>query len=250
MDSLQIAIVEDEIIVSEDLRQTLEREGYKVIGCFDSAEDAIRVLSHDLPDLLMIDIRLKGSLTGIDLAVHVRKTSNTPIVYVTANSDPETYQLAKKTRPQAFLVKPFNAQTLLASVDLAMFNYSNNREAEQILETPTVERKDYQMAVTDGLFIRVAGKHKKIRLTDFLFIEADGSYIHIVTTCGRYTIAHNLSDFMRKVKFEHLLRVHRSYIVNVNKVDSFEEGYIYIDKHKIPLSKTYRGEFLSMLNSI
>ena len=250
MDSLDIAIVEDEVIVAEDLRQTLMLEGYRVTGCFESGEEALVEVMKSQPDLLMIDIRLKGVMTGIDLAREIRKHRNVPIIYVTANSDMETYRLARLTKPQSFLVKPFNSRTLLASVDLALYNFSTNNEAESIVESGSIERKDFQSLINDGLFIRVGEKHKKIRLSDFLFIEADGSYINIVTTAGRHTLTHNLSDFQRRVHLPHLVRVHRSYIVNVSHVDSFDEGYIYIGENKIPTSKTYRNEFLATLNAI
>ena len=89
MDSLDIAIVEDEVIVAEDLRQTLMLEGYRVTGCFESGEEALVEVMKSQPDLLMIDIRLKGVMTGIDLAREIRKHRNVPIIYVTANSDME-----------------------------------------------------------------------------------------------------------------------------------------------------------------
>jgi DNA-binding LytR/AlgR family response regulator len=250
MDNLRIAIVEDEIIVSEDLKQILEQEGYVVTGCYESAEEALPHLQASLPDLVMIDIRLKGKLTGIDLAEKLRALLPIPIIFVTANSEEETYQLARKTKPQAFLVKPFNARTLLASVDLALYNFSENHEADGIIDSSSFVRKDFQAAILDGFFIREGGRHKKIKLTDLLFIEADGSYAKLVTSVGQHTITQNLSAFLRKVSLPPLVRVHRSYIINVNRVDSFDDSHIYIEKYPIPLSKTYRTEFLSTLNAI
>jgi len=250
MNNLQITVVEDELIVSEDLRQILLDEGYDVTGCFESAEEALSHLKTVKPDLVMIDIRLKGKLTGIDLAETIRAEYTVPIIFVTANTDEDTYQLAKKTKPQAFLVKPFNSRTLLAAVDLALYNFSENNTAESILDASTLERKDFQATIQDGFFIREGGRHKKIKLTDLLFIEADGSYARLVTSNGQHTITQNLSAFLRKAQLPLLVRVHRSYIINVNHVDSFDESYIYIDKHPIPISKTYRNEFLSTLNAL
>ncbi|MBL7847774.1 MAG: response regulator [Cyclobacteriaceae bacterium] len=250
MNNLQITIVEDELIVSEDLRQILLDEGYDVTGCFETAEEALEHLKAVHTDLVMIDIRLKGQMTGVNLAESLRKSQALPIIYVTANTDEETYQLARKTKPQAFLVKPFNARTLLAAVDLALFNFSENNTAETILDAGALERKDFQVTIQDGFFIREGGRHKKIRLSDLLFIEADGSYARLVTNSGQHTITQNLSTFLRKTSLPLLVRVHRSYIINVNRVDSFDEGYVYIDKYPIPISKTYRGDFLSTLNAL
>ncbi len=250
MNNLQITIVEDELIVSEDLKQILLDEGYDVTGCFESAEEALVHLANTKPDLVMIDIRLKGKLTGVELAETLRAFHKVPIIFVTANSDEETYRLARKTKPQAFLVKPFNARTLLAAVDLALFNFSEDATAETIVDSSIVAPRDFQAVIADGFFIREGGRHKKIKLSDLLFIEADGSYAKLVTTCGQHTITQNLSAFLRKVNLPLLARVHRSFIVNVSRVDSFDEGYIYIDKYPIPISKTYRSEFVATLNAL
>jgi DNA-binding LytR/AlgR family response regulator len=250
MDTLRITIVEDELIVAEDLRQTLEAEGYAVTGIFDTAEAALEHIGAQLPDLAMVDIRLRGTLTGIDLTEKIRAMRPLPIIYVTANSDEETYQLARRTKPQAFLVKPFNARTLLAAVDLAFYNFSENREADEILDATPFERKPAPIPVSDGFFIRSGGKHRKIKGDDLLYIEADGSYAKIVTTTGHYTISQNLSTFQRKVNLISLMRVHRSYLININRVESFDETYIYIGKQPIPLSKSYRSDFLSVLNAL
>ena len=250
MNNLQITIVEDELIVSEDLKEILLDEGYDVTGCFESAEEALIHLAHVKPDLVMIDIRLKGKLSGIDLAEELRKSQPIPIIFVTANTDEATYQLARRTRPQAFLVKPFNARALIAAVDLALFNFSEDNTAEAIVDSALLDRKDFHGTIQDGFFIREGGRHKKIRLNDLLFIEADGSYAKLVTNTGQHVITQNLSTFLRKANLPLLVRVHRSYIINVNRVDSFDESYVYIDKYPIPVSKTYRSEFLTTLNAM
>lgn len=250
MDTLRITIVEDELIVAEDLRQTLEGEGYTVTGTFDTAEAALEHIREQSPDLAMVDIRLRGGMTGIDLTEKLRTLRPLPVIYITANSDEETYQLARRTKPQAFLVKPFNTRTLLAAVDLAFYNFSENREAEDILETTPFERKPAPIPVNDGFFIRAGGKHRKIKGDELLFVEADGSYTKVITETAQYTISQNLSTFQRKVNLPNLMRVHRSYMININRVESFDETYIYMGKHPIPLSKSYRSDFLSVLNAL
>lgn len=250
MDTLRITIVEDELIVSEDLRHTLEAEGYTVAGTFDTAEAALEQIQEQAPDLVMIDIRLGGAMSGIELTERLRTLRPLPVIYITANSDPETYQLARRTKPQAFLVKPFNARTLLAAVDLAFYNFYENQEASDILDTSPFERKPSPIPVSDGFFIRTGGKHRKIKGSELLFIEADGSYAKVVTETGQFTISQNLSTFQRKVNLTSLMRVHRSYLINIHRVESFDETYIYIGKHPIPLSKSYRADFLSVLNAL
>ena len=250
MESRRIAIVEDEVIIAEDLRQTLFGEGYCVTGCYTSGEAAFSGIQGNLPELVLIDVRLKGVMTGIDLAVKLRSAFSLPIIYVTASSDEKTYRLARGTQPQAFLVKPFNQRSLLAAVDLALDNHS---QINRTMNSSGVNHRDDRIltvAIPDCLFVRVNGKHKKIHLTEFLYIEANGSYINIVTTSGRYTLSHNLGDFQRKVHAPQFVRVHRSFIVNMAHVDSFDESFVYLNQNQIPLSKSYRNEFQATLNAI
>ncbi len=246
MDTLRVAIIEDEVIIAEDLRQTLQVEGYLVTGCYETGEAALQHILRDKPDLVMIDIRLKGAMNGIELASKLRNSLTVAVIYITASSDDKTYRLAKSTNPQAFLVKPFNSRSLLAAVDLALDNF---------LATKVDPQKNTVDGLHPGLlpgciFIRVNGKHRKICLCDVLFVEADGSYINIVTSSGRYTLSQNLGDFQRKMHLTQFVRVHRSYIVNVERVDSFDESFIYIGQNQIPLSKSYRTEFQGLLNAI
>ncbi len=249
MENLRVVIVEDELIIAEDLRQTLEAEGYVIAGCFDSAEESLEKIGALQPDLVMIDIRLKGPMTGIDLASRLRNMLSVPFIFVTASSDEKTYRLAKSTSPQAFLVKPFNSRSLLAAVDLALDNFVAER-SDQAGKISAADRLASQATASDSLFIRVNGKHKKIKLSEFLFVEANGSYINIVTTSGRYTLSYNLRDFQRKLPVPGLVRVHRSYVVNVARIDSFDDGFVYVDQNQIPLGKSYRHDFHAILNAI
>lgn len=238
------------MIVAEDLRQTLEGEGYRVSGCFDTAEEALSHILKEAPDLAMIDIRLKGPMTGIELTEKIRSERNLPVVYITANADEETYRQAKRTKPQAFLVKPFNPRTLLAAVDLAFYNYSENQEAEDILQADALDRKASSFPVADGFFIRTSGRHRKIKSDDLLYVEADGSYAKVVTHEGSHVISQNLSAFQRKVKIPGLIRIHRSFLVNVHRVDSFDETYAYVGNSALPISRSYRPDFLAVLNAL
>lgn len=250
MDTPRIVIIEDELIVSEDLRQTLEGEGYLVTGCFDTAEEGLRHIRETPIDLAMVDIRLKGPMTGIELTEEIRSVRPMPVIYITANSDEDTYQQARRTRPQAFLAKPFNARTLLAAVDLAFYNFSENREAEGILDANPLEGKTQAYPTAEGFFVRAGGRHRRIKSEELYYAEADGSYTKVVTTDGTYTVSQNLSTFQRKVNLPCLYRVHRSYLININRVDSFDEAYIYLGKTPVPLSKTYRSDFLNLMNAL
>jgi len=246
---IRIAIIEDEFVIAEDIREHLEKAGYEVIGVFDQAENAFPSITKDLPDLLLVDIQLAGKADGISLVQQVQEHVNVPVVYITANSDQATYERAKSTAPQAFLVKPFTPVNLLTSIDLALYNFSEKKTVDKIERTVTAISAE-EFVINRCLFIRVNGRFKKVRCEDILFAEASGSYTNIQTPEQRFTVAQNLSQFERKADLLNLIRIHRSYVVNINKVDSFEDSSIYIQNHKLPLSETYRNEFLNKIKFV
>jgi DNA-binding LytR/AlgR family response regulator len=245
---IKAIIIEDEFVIAEDIRLRLEDHGYEVMGIFDKAEVALPEILEENPDIVLVDIKLAGAMNGIEMVKHMQVKMNLPVVYVTANSDTATYERAKATRPNAFLIKPFTSANLLASVDLALSNFAAGRIEEQIVRhiSPTTEPLD--LLINQSLFVRVNGRYKKVHADDILFIEASGSYVHLQTTTERYTLCQNLAQFQRKTPLASLLRIHRSFIINVDNVDSFEESHVFVQKHKLPLSDNFKAAFLARIH--
>jgi len=123
----KILIVEDELIVARDLRKTLERNNYKVSGVATSVEKALLMLQESKPWLVLVDIFLKGNLTGVDLAKKLNK-ADIPFIYVSANSNQQVLEVAKTTDPYGFIVKPFRERDLLVTIDIARYRYENNKQ--------------------------------------------------------------------------------------------------------------------------
>lgn len=249
MNKIRIVILEDEFIVAEDISSLLTEYGYDIARVFDNGEEAVKNILESPPDLLLVDIHLAGAMTGIELVQKVKESFAIPVIYITANSEPGTYQLAKATMPNAFLVKPFTPANLLASIDLALFNFSKEETPDKI-EKPSVVEEEFETVIHRCLFIKSNGKYRKLCPNDILFVEASGSYVNIQTTEERFTLTQNLSKFLKKNPIENILRVHRSYLVNVNKVDSFEESFLFIEDHKLPISDSYREEFMSRIHCL
>src|ERR1700759_3441254 len=123
----KILIVEDELIVAKDLEFILERAGYRVCGIAVSVLKARLMIDSEMPDLVLLDIYLKGDLTGIDLASDLNE-KNIAFVYLSANSNQSVLESAKQTRPYGFLVKPFREEDVLIALDIARFRHQNNVE--------------------------------------------------------------------------------------------------------------------------
>ncbi|HRK55195.1 MAG TPA: LytTR family DNA-binding domain-containing protein [Cyclobacteriaceae bacterium] len=102
----------------------------------------------------------------------------------------------------------------------------------------------------EAVFARIDKRHLKIQLDSILYLEAAGSYLKLVTLKEEFSLSQNLSQFIRRNDIPVLIRIHRSYIINLNKVDSFDNESVYIRKNKIPISNSYREEFLSRVHCL
>lgn len=120
----KILIVEDEFIVANDLRLMLKRAGYTVCGIADSVQEARDIISREKPNLVLLDIQLKGRLTGIDLATEL-KEQRIAFVFLSANSSQSILEAAKATQPYGFLVKPFREKDILITLDIAWYRHEH-----------------------------------------------------------------------------------------------------------------------------
>lgn len=127
----KILIVDDEVVVAEDIRRQLRSLGYVVVGVVASGSEAVQLAAQHRPDLILMDIKLKGQIDGIDAARTIQSQYGIPVIYLTAFSDEETLERARHTLPLAYLIKPFVSSDLRAALELALFRHRVARIAEQ-----------------------------------------------------------------------------------------------------------------------
>ncbi|MGH8066134.1 MAG: ATP-binding response regulator [Candidatus Entotheonellia bacterium] len=132
----QIMVVEDESIVAEDMKAMLEGFGYAVPAVAFSGEDAVQKAFDTHPDLVLMDIVLKGQMSGVEAVERIRSRCNIPVVYVTAYADEKTVRHAKVTEPFGYLLKPFDAKELQTAIEIALYKHQMEKklhESEQRL---------------------------------------------------------------------------------------------------------------------
>lgn len=135
---VKILIVEDEGIVAEDIKDSLEAVGYAVTDIADSGKQAIEIAAETQPNLVLMDMRLKGKMDGVEAAKHIWNRFNIPIIYLTANSDTSTLERAKATNPFGYITKPFRERDLHTAIEIALHRHHLERklkEREQWLDT-------------------------------------------------------------------------------------------------------------------
>lgn len=151
MSKIKILIVEDESIVAMDIKHRAEGLGYQVIGVTPSGEEALEMVRENPPNLILMDIVLKGKIDGIETAQRIHDTYDIPVLYLTAYSDEETLKRAKITEPFGYIIKPFEDRELHSSVEIAIYKHEMDRklkESEKWLST-TLESIGDAVIATD-----------------------------------------------------------------------------------------------------
>ena len=131
MSAPRIMVVEDEWVIANDIKMSLEGFGYEVCSVVSSGEDAVKTAKEKRPDLTLMDIVLPGEIDGIEAATRIGKEHNIPVIYLTAYADDKILSKMKLTGPQAYLVKPFKDRELRAAIELALYRHGIERELEK-----------------------------------------------------------------------------------------------------------------------
>jgi DNA-binding LytR/AlgR family response regulator len=254
-EKVNILIVEDEAIVALDLATGLEKDGYQVIGVADHAEEALRLFSANEVDIVLMDIHLAGARDGIDTVVDLMSIRQTPVIYLTAFTDQATIERVKLTYPSAFLTKPYSISNVRIAIELALTNFAVFKERrgqgsviplDAARDRPKGSNagKETILQMDDCIFIKSNYQFVKIRLADILYVESDGNHINLFTTEKKFTLRLALNHLFEKLLFKKLIRIHRSYAVNIDAIQSFTDQLIVVGRKELPLGRNYRDDFL------
>jgi len=374
MSKTRILVVEDESIVAKDIQKSLEKLGYEVPATASSAASAYEKLEQINPDLVFLDIKLKGEEDGIHIAEHIKEKYNIPVIFLTSYVDQETLDRAKVTEPYGYIVKPFNESDLKTTVEMALFKFSRDREvresqqrlanalarveesiivvdtegritylnekAENMLgyssataqgmdafglfvieeEGGVAMKKDDLMArmrkdeswqksdcyilvkrdnscigvsiaaspvhdeksqflgcaivisdkqqeaakpapevsaqatlldnqvIQNSFFVKKGSMLVKVYLDNIQWIQAMDNYVIIQTNADQFVIHSTMKDIEMKLPASKFLRVHRSYIIPIDKINVLDENTVLIGDTTIPIGKSYKDTFMARLN--
>lgn len=250
MEKLNIFIVEDESIVSKDIQNSLLKLGYEVVGTASNGKDAIDRITETVPDLILMDIMIKGGMTGIEVSEKIKEKLNIPVIFLTAYADEGTLSRAKITEPYGYILKPFKEIDLHSTIEMAV--YKHQKDAELLKERDflysLVESKDEK--AKDMLFVKSNSRLIKVQLKDIYFIEALKDYVIINTEFARYTVHTTMKELEKKVGHTEFARVHRSFIARLDKIQSIDTQNVVLENEKkvIPVGSSYRDELMKRLN--
>ncbi len=244
MDSrLKILVVEDEPSIAESLSDILELLGHEVLSVAESGEEAILQLCEEEPQLILLDIQLKGKMDGIEVAKLIKDKYNIPFIFTTAFADSDTIQRAIKEGPFGYIVKPYGIKDITVAIEVAMAN-------SRLLKTINKEEGLAPMIVNNQLYVKIEGILTKVDQNDILYIEAKGDYVLIRTSEQNHIVYSSLKKVSEKLEAFNFQQVHRSFIVNLNAIDAINESSLMVDRKELPVSRSFRTELLKRINTL
>jgi hypothetical protein len=251
MAQTNVLVVEDESIVSKDIQHSLKKLGYNVVGAAATGEQAVKLAMETQPDIILMDIMLKGEMNGIEAATQIRTETNIPVIFLTAYADESTLNRAKVTQPYGYIIKPFKEIDIHTSIEMAL--YKHKKEAEVLKERDLLfNLVEGQGTTKDLLFVKSNSRLVKLKMSDIYYIEALKDYVVINTLNTRYTIHSTMKDIEAKLQDNDFLRVHRSFIVRIDKIVAIEQPNLILenDKKTIPIGGSYKDDLAKRLNLV
>jgi len=243
----KILIVEDEILVATDIEESIESLGYGVHSIVDSGQKAIDAVEKELPDLVLMDINLKGEMSGIEAARIITQQHDVPIIYLTANADIATVNKAKVALPYGYIIKPFTDKDLQTNIEIAIFKFGNDlklkMESEQF--NTFFDLKDHEK---NQIIVHANQGLEKINIDEVYFIEKDDeqTIIHLldeeITTQKQFS---ELVEFFPKKKF---IQVSDQFVINTLKVFAVKYPEVIISDKMSVISVD--ADYKEILNGI
>ena len=231
MISVDILIVEDETIIAQDIAFCVQDMGHKVAGRVTSAEAALDLIKSNEPDLVLLDINLGGEMDGIDLGRLLDQQFRIPFIYLTSYYDGQTINRAKETYPAAYIIKPFAEQDLKLNIELAIHR----------------QRLPRQEVKSSKFFVKRGQDLIAIEAVNITYAEAYDNYAKIHTPEETFLVSHTLKTIEEKLTEHGFLRIHKSYLINFEKISAISEGMVYIGDKPLPIGKSYKQQLQNRL---
>ncbi|WP_163381109.1 LytR/AlgR family response regulator transcription factor [Cyclobacterium sp. SYSU L10401] len=235
----KLMIIEDDMVLASDLAQRLQKSGYEVTGIKNNGAEAILHFQKFLPEILLVDIGLRGEMNGIETVEKIQENHEVKTIFLTGNDAEDYFDLAKKTHPFAFISKPFRFQELERTLALLIDQIQLKKEQVQ---PPTFNE--------DSIFIRNQNKLVKIFYDDIFYMEAERNYAKIYTKEHTVLVVCPLKVLANKLPTHRFIRIHRSFLVNIAKIEAVGDSFLEINKKTLPISKPFKQDLLRKINTL
>lgn len=235
MKKVKIGIVEDEMIIASVIQDCLKKLNYEVVEPVISFNDAIEMLYTEQPDMVLIDIRISGNKDGIELAEYIRENYSIPFIYLTANSDKETLTRAKKTNPNAYLLKPFTQSDLYTAIEIGLNNFEMQKTMNSKVQTSIVIKDGYDLI--------------NISFSEIVFLSSADNYVKFYLKNGKSILSRStISEMISRLPQNLFCQISRSSIINMNFISKVEKNNVLVNDIPLPITSTYRQKLIAQIN--
>lgn len=250
---VNILIVEDNLSFALELQMLLEELNYNVLGRVDNSGEALDVIYSKNPDLILMDVDIKGNLTGLEIGEKV-KHLNIPILFITSLNDASHYEQAQQSNMVGYLVKPVDKITLRSTLELSIKNAHQRKSVAATTSGKEVDNAFLENFVAqDALFFKKRGTYHKVKIRDIAFIKSDDNYCLTTTLDGEtFTTRITISKMEELLPEKMFMRTHRQYIVHTEHIDSidFQDSTLKIQQTEIPVSRSKRKELETLIRKM
>ena len=243
MAKLGIYIIEDEPLFLTKMEMIIDQLDYQLVGSTDNSDTAVAEIEKLNPDLLLVDIDIAGTMDGVEVVEKLDQVMSVSVIFVTSYKDQDTFERVKRVNPYAFITKPFDADNLQRTIELALNTSSGLGE----------EISDWNADVIfkDSIFIKNRHRIEKVAINDILYLEVEDRHSTIFTESGKkYVLRMSMGDVQEKLPTDTFSRTHRKYSVNLSKISSIDvqDNLIFIGDVGIPISRSYKEALLKKMN--
>lgn len=231
----RILIVEDDNDLALNLKEQIFNLGFIVSGVFNNAKETLEYLENHEVDLLLVDLKIMGSINGVGLVKRINLKWDLPVIFLTANAEGDLFNSAIALNPEAYLVKPHKIDDLKTSLRVAFSKFdrirNNYTECNSIFK------------------IREDGSLVYLKSNNIIMVKADGLYSKIYTTNNMYVVHDILKNIQERLPSHIFLRTHKSYLINVDFILYFNGKFAKVGDYNVPLRRglfTYLNEVLDI----
>jgi DNA-binding LytR/AlgR family response regulator len=229
---MKVLIIEDEFLIALSIQNALQKHDHNVCTIASNYTEAVSILENESPDIAILDLKLEGNKSGTDIAEKINETFKIPFIFLTSVTDQTLLNSLKYLNPSGIIIKPFNEHELIASLNLALFQYSKSDDSST---------KKY-------IFIKQKSEYSKIDLDQITYIKSQdvNILIHLKNHESLKTRT-TLESFETQLNHD-FIRVHRSYIINIKAIKKVFKEHLLISKDIIPIGNKYKSKTLNILN--
>ena len=247
---LTCIILDDEEIATNHLSKYINKIPYlDLISCFTNPREAIDYLQENTVDLIFLDIQMPNNeLDGIDFLNIMGNKYN----YIFTTAHPEYALKSYEYNALDYLHKPFSFERFANAVSKVYDKFINKNSKSIKSEGITMQENKTAIGSKseDYVFIKTDNRMQKVNFAEILFVEGLGNYVTIYTTKGKFVTLLNVKDLEENLPSAMFMRVHRSYIISLGKIEFVEGNQIFLDKDtSIPLGETYKNQLWTALDS-